>query len=189
MDAALVPRSVFNRTKECTDITKEESLAAGKPLTDLRKEMATAIRNRELESARDMAAKRLDALGPRPASADPQAEAVASAAGISVSQATWIPIAVIGFAIELAASFGMYVLGHRPTAGKEPADRPAELSGDELATIRAGFFAPDVRRRCPRTSSSPAGDRRGFFVRGGMQPVATGCNGTPLFSTNARNRF
>jgi hypothetical protein len=150
MDAAPVSRSVFKRTAECTDITKDESLAACQPLLALRKEMATAIRKRELESARDKAAKRLDELGPRPSSADPQAEAVANAAGISVSTAAWVLIAIVGFAIELAACFGMYVLGNRPESGKSQADRPA-LSGDhpaalsdtDIANIRAKFVGPD----------------------------------------------
>jgi hypothetical protein len=129
--------------------------------------MATAIRKRELEAARDKAGKRLDDLGPRPASADPQAEAVANAAGVSVSTAAWILIAIVGFAIELAACFGMYVLGHRPApASDRPAnrpaasqDRPAELSDAELANIRARFLASDAAPEPPppgRSAPMPA---------------------------------
>jgi hypothetical protein len=154
MDAAPVSRSVFRRTAECTDITKDESLAACQPLLALRKEMAQAIRKRELESARDKAAARLDSLGPRPASADPQAEAVAHAAGVSVSTAAWILIGIVGLAIELAACFGMYVLA-RPAAHR-PANenRPAGLSDAELATIRAEFLAPDDRPDGPKPGRS-----------------------------------
>jgi hypothetical protein len=161
MDAAPVSRSVFRRTAECTDITKDESLAACQPLLALRKEMAQAIRKRELESARDKAAARLDSLGPRPASADPQAEAVAHAAGVSVSTAAWILIGIVGLAIELAACFGMYVLNrpaaHRPANENRPAagdDRPAALSDAELATIRAKFLAPDDRPDGPKPGRS-----------------------------------
>jgi hypothetical protein len=160
MDAAPVSRSVFRRTAECTDITKDESLAACQPLLALRKEMAQAIRKRELEAARDKAAARLDVLGPRPASADPQAEAVAHAAGVSVSTAAWVLIGVVGLAIELAACFGMYVLGRpaqRPADENRPAagdDRPAGLSDAELATIRAKFLAPDDRPEGPRPGRS-----------------------------------
>jgi hypothetical protein len=152
MDAAPVSRSVFRRTAECTDITKDESLAACQPLLALRKEMAQAIRKRELESARDKAAARLDSLGPRPASADPQAEAVAHAAGVSVSTAAWILIGIVGLAIELAACFGMYVL-NRPAAHR-PANENRPAAGAERATIRAKFLAPDDRPDGPKPGRS-----------------------------------
>lgn len=161
MDAAPVSRSVFKRTAECTDITKDESLAACQPLLALRKEMAQAIRKREIEAVRDKAAARLDSLGPRPTSADPQAEAVAHAAGVSVSTAAWILIGIVGLAIELAACFGMYVLGrpvYRPANENRPADgdvRPAGLSDAELAAIRAKFLAPDDRPEGPKPGRSP----------------------------------
>lgn len=149
MDRAPVSRAVFRRTNDCTDITKEASFTACKPILDLRSEMAGAIRKRELEAARDQALKRLDALGPRPASADPQAEAVANAAGLSVSTAAWLLIAIVGFAIELAACFGMYVLG-RPANE----NRPAQTSDEELANIRARFLAPDAAPEPPKPGRS-----------------------------------
>ena len=161
MDAAPVSRAVFRRTSKCTDITKDASFYACKPILDLRQEMASAIRKRELEAARDKAAKRLDELGPRPSSADPQAEAVAHAAGVSVSTAAWVLIAIVGFAIELCACFGLYVLGHRPAHRpaneNRPAaggDRPAGMSDAELATIRAKFLAPDDQPEGPKPGRS-----------------------------------
>ncbi len=48
MDAAPVSRSVFRRTKECTDVTRDDSFADCKPILDLRQEMAKAIRKHEL---------------------------------------------------------------------------------------------------------------------------------------------
>jgi hypothetical protein len=160
MDRAGVPRRTFVNTRECTDITKDASFEKCKPLLDLRQEMAAAIRKRELEAARDKAAKRLDELGPRPSSADPQAEAVAHAAGVSVSTAAWVLIGVVGLAIELAACFGMYVLSRpaiRPANENHPTggdDRPAELSDAELATIRAKFLSPDDRPDGPKPGRS-----------------------------------
>ena len=153
MDAAPVSRAVFRRTAECTDITKDESLAACEPILTLRKEMAAAIRKREVEAARDAAAARLDALGPRPAAADPQAEAVAGAAGVEVSTAAWILIAILGFAIELAACCGAYVVNrpaHRPA---RPDDRA--MSADDLAIIRERFLAPDDRPDGPPEGPKP----------------------------------
>jgi hypothetical protein len=155
MDRAAIPRRTFVNTRECTDITKDASFETCKPLLDLRQEMASAIRKRELEAVRDKAASRLEELGPRPASADPQAEALASAAGVGVSTAAWILIAIVGFAIEIAACFGMYVLGHRPA--QRPAlasNRPAGLSDEELANIRARFLAPDAAPEPPKPGRS-----------------------------------
>jgi hypothetical protein len=165
MDRAAVPRRVFVATRECTDITRDASFEACKPLLELRQEMAAAIRKRQLEATRDKAATRLEELGPRPASADPQAEALASAAGLSVSTAAWILIGIVGFAIELAACFGLYVLGRpaqRPANENCPApasDRPALVSDEELANIRARFLASDAAPEPPppgRSAPLPA---------------------------------
>lgn len=142
MDAAPVSRSVFRRTAECTDITKDESLSACQPLLALRKEMATAIRKRELEAARDKAAARIEALGPRPSSADPQAEAVANAAGVSVSTAAWILIAIVGFAIELAACFGMYVLGAPARRNTVAAGAPTQNDAAQTSLVIEKWDAP-----------------------------------------------
>lgn len=66
MDAAPVSRIVFRRTAECTDVTRDDSFAACKPILDLRQEMASAIRKLELNSAVPTLKAKLDAL-PRPA--------------------------------------------------------------------------------------------------------------------------
>lgn len=115
MDTAAVPLPVFRRTKECTDITKDESLAACAPILDLRKEMAGAIRKRELEAKRDAVQAKLAALGPKPAAADPQASVLATVTGLPEGLIAWGLVAVFGFALELAACFGRYLL-HRPAS-------------------------------------------------------------------------
>jgi hypothetical protein len=157
MEGAPVKRSVFLATNECTDITKDSSLEACKPLTDLRKEMADAIRKRELEATRDKAARRLDQLGPRPAAADPQARILAGAAGVSEDLAAWVLVAIVGFAIEFAACFGMYVL-----AGPRRLPTPA-------STAQTSFTAPgpaeralaaDFARSGPPMPPRPRGTRK-----------------------------
>lgn len=157
MDGAPVPRSVFRRTNDCTDITRDESLAACKPITDLRKEMADAIRKRELEAVRDKAAQRLDQLGPRPAAADPQARILAGAAGVSEDLAAWVLVAIVGFAIEFAACFGMYVLGQpvrKPTASATAQTSfPAPGAGERA-------LAADFARSGPPTPPRPRGTRK-----------------------------
>ena len=68
MDAAPVSRLVFRRTAECTDMTREDSFEACKPILDLRQEMARAIRKLELEQALPGLKATLTAT-PRPAEA------------------------------------------------------------------------------------------------------------------------
>jgi hypothetical protein len=153
MDGAPVPRSVFRRTNDCTDITRDESLEACRPILDLRKEMAGAIRKRELEAKRDAAARRLDQLGPRPAAADPQARILAGAAGVSEDLAAWVLIAVVGFAIEFAACFGMYVLGRPSPAASAQTSFPAPGAAERA-------LAADFARSGPPTPPRPRGTRK-----------------------------
>ena len=68
MDAAPVSRLVFRRTAECTDMTREDSFEACKPILDLRQEMARAIRKLELEQTLPGLKATLTAT-PRPAEA------------------------------------------------------------------------------------------------------------------------
>ncbi|OYW52319.1 MAG: hypothetical protein B7Y80_20070 [Hyphomicrobium sp. 32-62-53] len=164
MDGAPVSRAVFRRTAECTDITKDASLAACKPLLELRKEMALAIRKRELEAARDAAKVRLDALGPRPSSADPQAEVLAGALegyGVSPGLVAYGMVAIIGFAIELVACFGLYVLGNRRTLGKPANDRPANVPANVAANVPA-----------PSGPVPPRGGRKASAMSANVVPFA-----------------
>lgn len=113
MDAAPVPRNVFVRTKECTDVTRDDSFSACKPILDLRQEMAQAIRKRELEGKRDTAKAKLDATQ-RPVAADPQAAALAKASGLDESVISYALVAVIGFAVELVACLGLWLMAGKP---------------------------------------------------------------------------
>jgi len=74
---------------------------------------------------------------------------VASAAGISVSTAAWVLIAIVGFAIELAACFGMYVLGHRPARPAPAATTLPSVTDDDLTATRH-FFADPPQPTPPR---------------------------------------
>lgn len=50
LDGAPVDRAVFARTKQCTDVTRDDSFKACKSILDLRQEMGRSIRKTELES-------------------------------------------------------------------------------------------------------------------------------------------
>lgn len=118
MDSAPVPRNVFVRTKECTDVTRDDSFAACKPILDLRQEMAQAIRKRELEGKRDASKAKLD-VTERPASADPQAAAIATATGLNESMISYLLVAIIGLAVEIVACLGLWLLTPDPDTGRD----------------------------------------------------------------------
>ncbi|WP_139247848.1 hypothetical protein [Hyphomicrobium sp. CS1GBMeth3] len=126
MDAAPVPRNVFRRTDQCTDVTRDDSFAACKPILDLRQEMAQAIRKRELEGKRDAAKAKLDATQ-RPVAADPQAAALAKASGLDESIISYLLVAIIGFAVELVACIGLWLLTDKPRGQEEEDEAPATI--------------------------------------------------------------
>ncbi|WP_020085709.1 hypothetical protein [Hyphomicrobium zavarzinii] len=94
MSVAPVDRTVFRRTKECNDVTRQDSFEACKPILELRQEMAGAIRKIELEQKLPGLKAKLDAL-PRPA--EPTWFEVYAASGWA-----W----AFGLAAVLIATFG-----------------------------------------------------------------------------------
>ena len=133
MDAAPVSRLVFRRTAECTDMTREDSFEACKPILDLRQEMARAIRKLELEQALPGLKATLTAT-PRPAEAT-WVEAWAA------SIWSWI----MGLAVVAVATFGAplfaepsgAVAGGRPKR-RQSAERSAvgQLMANHPALLR-----------------------------------------------------
>lgn len=97
MDAAPVSRAVFRRTAECTDMTREDSFAACKPLLDLRQEMGRAIRKHELEG--EVARLRTEL-----AAIERPQEALASETAVSGVWA-WI----MGLGVVFVATFGTVI--------------------------------------------------------------------------------
>ena len=128
MDAAPVSRLVFRRTAECTDMTREDSFEACKPILDLRQEMARAIRKLELEQTLPGLKATLTAT-PRPA------------------EATWIEdwaasiwSWIMGLAVVAVATFGAPLFA-------EPATRKVSLQVARqplpAETAQTSFHADD----------------------------------------------
>ncbi|MGE0700372.1 MAG: hypothetical protein AB7O57_14840 [Hyphomicrobiaceae bacterium] len=138
MDAAPVARHVFRRTESCTDVTRPDSFKACKPILDLRKTMASAIRKAEIEPALAQVRAQVAALKP-PQAADPQAEAIAKALGIDASVVAYAMIAILGFALELVACMGLWILS-KPQAGLTPG-LPAAVPGEAVTGPQAGLEA------------------------------------------------
>ena len=126
MDKARVAKWAWTDSKECTDLTNDEVRKACKPILDLRVEMAAAIRKAELEAKRDEAREMLDSTK-RPVAADPQAEVIANLLkpwGVSDAMVAYGMVAIIGFAVELVACFGLWVLGSKPHGGATVKPKP-----------------------------------------------------------------
>lgn len=137
MDAAPVSRDVFRRTTQCTDVTKDASFAACKPLLDLRVEMGKAIRKAGLEPEVARLRGELAGLG-RP-------EEVTASEGAVSGLWAWI----MGLGVVFVATFGAVIFarvevvanatandngaGGRLPAGESPApnkNTPARALGE-----------------------------------------------------------
>lgn len=134
MKAARVSKAAFNATKQCNDFTGwlADYKKACKPILELRVTMAQAIDKADLEDRRDVLQAKLDALGPKPASADPQATAIASVSGLPETFVLLLLVGILGAAIELVSCFGRFAI-ERPVAkaatqkAETPATGPEQL--------------------------------------------------------------
>lgn len=97
MNAAPVPRNVFRRTAECTDVTRDDSFSACKPILDLRQEMGLAIRKRELEP--EVSSLKLSLDG----------QTKPEVASTSEANVAWIWAWLMGFAVVFVATFGTVI--------------------------------------------------------------------------------
>lgn len=141
MAAAPVSRAVFRRTSECTDVTRQDSFAACRPILDLRQEMGRAIRKAELEPEAARLKAELDRTQ-RPEVATASERMVADLWG-------WI----MGFGVVFVATFGTVIFARvetvAPQAAASPkASRPATFSRSaaeqDLCTLLAlGRTVPD----------------------------------------------
>jgi len=112
LNAAPVSRTVFARTNHCTDVTRDDSYQACKPILDLRQENGRALRKRELEKALPNLKAALDAL-PRPAEAS-----------VAEDHATDVWGWLMGLAVVLVATFGSVVFAVPTPSGPKKLIRP-----------------------------------------------------------------
>lgn len=138
MGAAPVSRAVFRRTSECTDVTRDDSFEACKPILDLRQEMGLAIRKHELEKALPSLKAELDNLR-RPEAASETEDKVS---GIWA----WI----MGLAVVFIATFGSVIFARvehvtiRPSDQACPgSDADGKTATDKPATNVISFVHPD----------------------------------------------
>lgn len=132
MDAAPVSRTVFRRTNQCTDVTREDSQQACKPILDLRVEMGKAIRKQELEP--DVERLRVEL-----ASLDRPEVATASEDVVSGFWA-WI----MGLGVVFVATFGPVIFARVETVSAND-NVPATVS-----TVSGNGFPPPKGPRKPR---------------------------------------
>lgn len=139
MSVAPVDRTVFRRTKECNDVTRQDSFEACKPILELRQEMAGAIRKIELEQKLPGLKTTLDAL-PRPAEPSAFELLMGSVWG-------WI----MGLAVVLVATFGAPLFAvpveskaatQQTATGATVATEPRQPTASE--TAQTSFHADDL---------------------------------------------
>ncbi len=155
LDAAPIDGGVFLRTKQCTDVTRAASLEACRPVLELRKEMADAIRKAELEHKVDAAKEALDRLGPAPEANGGYAHAakvlavlpgVTAAADVIEAQLTLAMPPVVTGLVELAT----IVFWHLALAQRE------NLRSQIATSSRKPSPAPQIE---PVAADRPGADR------------------------------
>ena len=116
-----IDMGIWRRSKECSDITRDESKTACQPILALYKERGAAARKAEIEPQLAQARAKLEAIDP-PKTADPQAEALAKAFGFDQAVISYLLIAIIGFGLEIVACLGVWILQRpRPAAAPQMA--------------------------------------------------------------------
>lgn len=132
MDAAPVSRHIFRRTAQCTDVTREDSFQACKPILNLRQEMGKAIRKRELEG--DVARLRSELAGiERPE------QATASETTVSAIWA-WI----MGLGVVFIATFGTVIFARvERVLRADSAQTSYQAQAADLEALRAAFSNPE----------------------------------------------
>lgn len=146
MDAAPVSRRVFARTAQCTDVTRDDSFAACKPILDLRQEMAKAIRKHELEPDVARLASELAALD-RPEKASASEGALSHWWG-------WL----MGLGVVFVATFGSVIFA-RPERGA-PANDNAR-PGPQSRAPSIPQAKPTASATTPRQPGAIEGQSRG----------------------------
>jgi hypothetical protein len=136
MDATTVEKVAWRDTAQCTDFEKWKVMHrdACKVMLALRVKMADAINKGDLEAKRDNLQKKLDNLGLKPVSADPQATALAKVSGLSENFVLLMLAGVLGVALELVSCFGRFAV-ERPAPKKTPSDALPERSEPEVPEL------------------------------------------------------
>lgn len=115
-----IEATVWRRTAQCTDVTREDSRQACAKVNELRQELAAAERRAEVEQRFERARATLEKTS-RPAAGDPQAEALAKASGLDEKLITLALCWLIGLAIEGVTAFGPHLVEARVAAPQRAA--------------------------------------------------------------------
>lgn len=124
--------ALWRRSAQCEDATKPDTQAYCAPLLELYKERGTAARKAEIEPKLSEARAKLESIDP-PKAADPQAAVLAAALGKNEEFIAYLMVAILGFAVELVACLGMWVLDRRPQVQQGTSTSPAPITDEQRA--------------------------------------------------------
>ena len=131
-----IDMGVWRRSKECQEITRDDTKKLCDPILALYQERGRAARRTELEPKLAEARSKLAGIDP-PNSADPQVEALSKVLGWDETVVTYAIVAILGFAIEIVACFGTWIALQPP------------------AQLRAGTNDNGAQRAIPRVPPVP----------------------------------
>jgi hypothetical protein len=108
VEAMKIDMAIWRRSAQCSDISRDDTKEACAPVLELYKERGAAARKAELDPQLTAARTRLMGIEP-PKAADPQAEAIAKASGLTETTVSYLMIAILGLAIETVTCFGIWI--------------------------------------------------------------------------------
>lgn len=137
VQAYRIDGAVWRRSKQCEDISRDDTKEACRPILELYKERGAAARKAELEPQLASARAKLEKIDP-PKAADPQAAALAAWLGSDEAKTAYLMVAILGFGVELVACFGLWVLmDKRPAAQQAAAIAPLTDEQRALDWVRS----------------------------------------------------
>jgi hypothetical protein len=162
LDGATVPPLVWQRTKECTEVTLPESRSLCAPVLRLRQELASAEAAERLEGHLVAGREQLAALPVVGLSADPQASALGRLAGLDEAAVRTGLALLLAVLVEAGSALGFTLL-----AMANAAYQPAQRTAPRLAQV------PTRRSSdAPRPNTSDDALKRWALTRLDVDPGA-----------------
>ena len=153
--SAAVPLHIWRRSRQCLDLTLEESRLACAPVLGLRKELAAAEAAERLEAQLVAGRTQLATASVVGSVADPQASALARLTGADEGTIrTGIALLLAGL-IEVGSALGFTLVSVATAPNPQPPSTPRRVPG---SSDSAGRQAHARRSTCARRARAPGSD-------------------------------
>ena len=153
--AAAIPQHIWRRSRQCLDLTLEESRKACTPVLGLRKELAAAEAAERLEAQLVAGRTQLATVSVAGSVADPQARALARLTGAGEATIRSGLALLLASLIEVGSALGFTLVSVATARNPPPLSAPRHVPGSSDAACRQAHprpaATPDARERLVQT--------------------------------------